>query len=104
MSKPIGFFARLRALFTGRPAPAPAVQHAHPPRRRTHRKAPGAGIDYVTWQGHTKSYSDWSKSTGISETALRWRLQNGWPMDKAMTAPMRVVVRKKLGGTHAVEP
>lgn len=101
MTKPIGFFARIRSFF-GRPAQA---AHTPTPRKRTHRKAPGAGIDYVTWQGHTQSYSDWTKQTGISETALRWRLSNGWPMHKAMTQPMRVVVRKKAeGGTHAAEP
>lgn len=91
----MSIFSRILAFFTRRKAPA--AQHASAPckRKRTHRKPPGAGIDYVTYEGHTKSYSDWSKTTGISETALRWRLQNGWPMQKAMTTPMRVVVRKK---------
>ena len=87
-----GFIARIVALFSAPAARATTTTRRAPAPKP--RKPPGAGIDHITWQGLTKSYSDWSKVTGISETALRWRLQNGWPMDKAMTTPMRVVVRK----------
>jgi hypothetical protein len=40
----------------------------------------------VTYNGVTKSISEWSNDTGIPKDTLSWRLRNGWDVAKALTA------------------
>lgn len=39
---------------------------------------------WVTYDGETLSLADWADRTGIDYDALRWRLDAGWPIDRAM--------------------
>lgn len=49
---------------------------------RTHRERSKAKIE---WRGEALTVGEWAKRIGISPQSLKWRIDNGWPMDKAMT-------------------
>lgn len=36
----------------------------------------------LTFNGETRTLSEWSRITGIDKNTLRWRLENGWSVDK----------------------
>jgi len=42
----------------------------------------GRRPNLVTYQGETKSISDWSESTGLSRQTIYTRLAQGWPLDR----------------------
>lgn len=44
----------------------------------------------ITWNGVTRSLSEWAEIVGITGVALAWRIKAGWPMDRAMTQPRGV--------------
>jgi hypothetical protein len=45
---------------------------------------------YITYKGETRVLSEWARLAGISPSALYGRVvQHGWPMEKAMTTPIR---------------
>lgn len=37
---------------------------------------------YITVKGETKTLSEWSRVTGLGKETIRWRLENGWGIDK----------------------
>lgn len=39
---------------------------------------------WLTFNGETLSYSEWSKRLGLSREALRYRLKSGWPLERAL--------------------
>jgi hypothetical protein len=39
----------------------------------------------ITAFGQTKSLAQWARDTGISYSALTWRVKSGWPIEKALT-------------------
>jgi len=41
----------------------------------------------VTWQGVTKTLAEWALQIGIDRESLQWRLNQGWPLDRALTEP-----------------
>lgn len=41
----------------------------------------------ITWNGQTKTVTEWSIALGGSPRALAGRLINGWPLERAMTEP-----------------
>lgn len=43
----------------------------------------------VTAFGKTQCVTAWSEETGIPDTAIRARLKRGWPIDKALTTPVK---------------
>lgn len=43
----------------------------------------------ITWLGETKTESQWASHIGISFPALRTRFYRGWPIEKALTQPIR---------------
>lgn len=45
--------------------------------RRTNRK--------VTHDGETHSLAEWARKVGLSRQALRYRLENGWTVEEALT-------------------
>ncbi len=62
------------------------------PRKKTPRKAAGSGwvFQLLTLGSETKTVSEWSKSTGIQPTALRYRIVTaGWTAERALTTPSR---------------
>lgn len=42
-----------------------------------------------TYQGETLPMKDWAARVGMSYWSLRWRLDDGWPIEQALTKPMR---------------
>ncbi len=50
----------------------------------------------MTYNGVTKTLSEWAEHTGISKTALKQRLNKlGWSLEKALTTPTREKEHKK---------
>lgn len=43
---------------------------------------------WITFRGKTKTLTDWARETGFNETTLSARLQRGWSVEKALTAPL----------------
>lgn len=43
----------------------------------------------LTYNGITKSMTEWSEETGISFSAIKTRLKRGWDIEKTLTIPMR---------------
>lgn len=41
----------------------------------------------ITYNGETLSLSEWEKKTGIRGTTIRFRITNGWDIEKALTIP-----------------
>lgn len=39
----------------------------------------------ITFNGITKSLTDWAASCGVKDTTLAYRLDNGWPIEEAIT-------------------
>jgi hypothetical protein len=42
----------------------------------------------ITFKGRKQSISAWARECGMNHQALRWRLQNGWSIEKALTTPV----------------
>ena len=43
----------------------------------------------ITYNGETKTLTEWSKETGIKAATIKYRLQiGGWSVDEAMTSPL----------------
>jgi hypothetical protein len=38
----------------------------------------------LTLGGETRCITDWAKAVGVTPQAIRWRLRNGWPLDRAL--------------------
>jgi hypothetical protein len=44
---------------------------------------------WLTFQGRTQCLSDWARELGMRRLTLYQRLKWGWPIDQAMTTPVR---------------
>jgi hypothetical protein len=53
----------------------------------------------ITFRGETKCVTEWAESLGMRPSALIHRLDKGWPVEEAMTAPL---VPRKLSRTWRV--
>ena len=49
----------------------------------------------ITFNGETMSVKEWAERIGISPVTLRYRLDAGWPLDKALTSVQFVYRAKK---------
>ena len=47
----------------------------------------------LTFKGQTMCLTDWAKKIGISKGALGARIRSGWPLEKALTAPVKPGLR-----------
>ena len=43
----------------------------------------------LTWNGETKTVTEWAEIVGIKKTTIKERLNAGWPVEKALTEPVR---------------
>ena len=43
---------------------------------------------FITFNRETLCVSDWAKRKGMSSALLRWRLESGWGIEKALTEPV----------------
>jgi hypothetical protein len=90
-----------RELFKGKPALAPLARKAGVSARvATYRMAAGHPMEKVlqptalphppqhplTFNGQTKSVTEWANELGISQTALSNRLSRGWPLERALSS------------------
>ena len=48
---------------------------------------------YIEYNGERKSLQEWSELTGIKESTIRWRINNGYSTEKALTEKVKVVKR-----------
>lgn len=48
----------------------------------------------ITFRGETHTLSEWAEITGISRDTLKNRLNLGWPLERALTEPVRPTKRK----------
>ena len=53
------------------------------------------GKYFITYKGKTKNMSQWAKAVGISQGALKLRLDYGWSLEDALTTPSRVYRSRK---------
>jgi hypothetical protein len=89
-----------RELYKGKPALAPLARKAGVSARvATYRKAIGHPMEKVlqptalphppqhplTFNGQTKSITEWADGLGISQSALSSRLSRGWPLQRALS-------------------
>ena len=89
-----------RELYKGKPALAPLARKAGvSARAATYRRAVGHPMEKVlkpgvlphppqhplTFNGQTKSVTEWANELGISQTALSNRLSRGWPLERALS-------------------
>jgi hypothetical protein len=89
-----------RELHKGKPALSPLARRAGVPDRVAHyRKAVGHPMEKVlqpgglprhplrllTFDGQTKSMTEWADELGISQPALSHRLSRGWSMERALS-------------------
>lgn len=44
---------------------------------------------YIASQGKTMCLSEWSEYLGINRSTLRYRLESGWSINRALSAPVR---------------
>lgn len=44
-------------------------------------------VSALTFNGKTQNITAWSRDTGLSRNAIRVRLANGWPIERALTEP-----------------
>ena len=51
---------------------------------------------YVTYNGKTKTVSEWSQEYGIGEATIRSRLNRGWSVDETLNIP----TKRKRGGVN----
>lgn len=49
----------------------------------------------ITMDGRTLSIAQWAEEMGIQTCTLWRRLNNGWPVDRALTEPIHIEKRKK---------
>ena len=42
----------------------------------------------ITFHGATRCLQEWSEVTGIKPLTIRYRLEQGWPIEKALTSPI----------------
>ena len=47
----------------------------------------------IDWKGENHTLSEWSEIVGLNVETLKYRIEVGWPVDKAMTVPPRVTNR-----------
>lgn len=62
--------------------PACNVRRGNAKMRDTHRARSSAQIG---WRGETLCISEWAERIGITATSLRWRLDSGWALERAMS-------------------
>lgn len=62
--------------------PACNVRRGNAKMKATHRAKSSAQIE---WRGETRCISEWAERIGITATSLRWRLDNGWTFERAMS-------------------
>ena len=41
----------------------------------------------LTLNGETRALGEWAEMLGIDKNSLKWRLANGWPVQRALTEP-----------------
>ena len=54
---------------------------------------------WLTLFGETHTIAQWSRKTGISVSAIKHRLERGWPMQDVLTVPLRGVRSAKAVST-----
>lgn len=42
----------------------------------------------LTFNGHSRTYSEWAAVAGLTPATLRARLQRGWTVEKTLTTPL----------------
>lgn len=48
---------------------------------------------WITHDGRTQSLSAWAREVGLTQAALKIRLRKGWPLETALTLPLRITSR-----------
>lgn len=43
----------------------------------------------IQWSGQTHCIAKWSEVTGLSAHLIKFRLRDGWPVEKALTTPLQ---------------
>lgn len=49
---------------------------------------------HISFQGETKTLTQWARITGIAKDTLHYRLKAGWSIERALTEPIRHLSQK----------
>ena len=49
---------------------------------------------FATYKNRTQLLIEWAEEFGVNYDVLKWRLNNGWPIEKALTTPVRKIRRR----------
>lgn len=49
---------------------------------------------FLEYRDETKTFSEWSETTGIPKNVLKQRIRNGWSAEKALTTKLRRTLKK----------
>lgn len=58
---------------------------------------------WVEWNGERKSLKDWSRKIGLEVSAIKGRLDSGWPVELALTKPSRSRKRRALNAIESLK-
>lgn len=53
--------------------------------RKWNRSYRRSTLPPITFNGVTLTRSGWAKKLGISKTAIRWRINQGWPIEQVLS-------------------
>ena len=57
----------------------------------------------LTYQGETKTYSEWSRIYGMKAGVLRTRIRQGWSIEKALTEPAQIRRSQRIPLDHLLQ-
>lgn len=44
----------------------------------------------LTLEGETRTVAQWAERAGVSSQVIKWRMNQGWPLDRALVEPARL--------------
>lgn len=53
----------------------------------------GPGVKVIEFAGEAMSVGDWDKKLGLKQGGIWHRLNNGWPLERALTTPSKFLAR-----------
>jgi len=62
---------------------------------------PKAAPRMIEWRGESKTIGAWAKTLGMPDSLLRYRLANGWDVERAFTTPVDAAHSARVKASRA---